>query len=133
MKNSTFFNVESWARTTPYLLELPAGAAMCERVRNGSGPRPAIGAAMGFCTSFPTKEFIALLASRDFDVRWPLTFAAWYLGSCGASVDEMCADFLSEAYLWDQALQVLPEYAGREWLDKWRVRFGQLRPARPGR
>jgi hypothetical protein len=89
---------------------------------------------MSYCTGFPVEEFGALLATGDFDVRWPLTFAAWYWGASSASVDETCADFLSAAGLWDQALEVLPEYDAPEpeWLTMWRARFAEcLRRRKP--
>src|SRR5262245_6318567 len=104
------FSAESWARAEPHILGLPGSKTMCERIRKRIAPWPAIGEAMSYCTSFPTAEFSALLASGDFDVRWPLTFVAWYWGATSASVDQDCADFLTAADLWDQALAVLPEY-----------------------
>src|SRR5262245_49976605 len=109
-----FFNAESWARAEPHIRNLPGAAVMCERVRSGVRPWPDIGGAMSYCTGFPEPEFSALLASGDFDVRWPLTFAAWFWGASSASVDKGCAAFLTAANLWDQALAVLPEYAGTE-------------------
>ena len=117
------FDAASWARAEPDILGLPGGATICERVRKGVPPWPDIGGAMSYCTWFPTAEFNALLASADFDVRWPLTFTAWYWGASGASVDQECADFLSTAGLWDKASEVLPEYTGGDWLPAWRSRF----------
>ena len=131
------FDADSWVRTEPHVLGLPGGVALCERVRKGVRPWPDIGGAMSNCTWFPTAEFNALLASGDYDVSWPLTFAAWYWGASGASVDQACADFLSAAALWDKASEVLPEYAGDEWLSTWRSRFEECRRTRlssgPGR
>jgi hypothetical protein len=126
------FNPDSWARTEPHLRGLPGSPAMCQQVRKGAAPWTDIAGAMSYCTWFPAAEFGALLASGDFDVRWPLTFAAWYWGASGASVDEACADFLSAAGLWDQALEVLPEYNGPdpEWLSDWRTRFEECRRTR---
>jgi hypothetical protein len=117
------FKAASWARAEPDIQGLPGSAAICERVRKGDAPWPEIGGAMSYCTGFPAAEFGALLASGDFDVRWPLTFAAWYCGASGASVDQACAAFLSAAGLWDEALAVLPKYTGRDWLPGWRSRF----------
>lgn len=54
---------------------------------------------------FPAGEFRDLLASGDFDVHWPLTFAAWYKQASGVSVNQACVDFLSSANLWDEALK----------------------------
>src|SRR5262245_34370686 len=116
------FDAESWARTEPHLHGLPGAATMCARVRQGTSPWPDIAGAMSYCAWFPTAEFNALHASGDFDVRWPLTFAAWYWGASGASVDQACADFLSAAGLWTEATEVLPEYTG-DWLNGWRSRF----------
>jgi hypothetical protein len=107
------------------LREFPGGPALCERIRHGSDPWPEIAFALIRCTWFPTKDFNRLLANGDFDVRWPLTFTAWYLAECGASVDQGCADFLSAATLWEQARDVLPEYTGPDWLAAWRSRFEQ--------
>ena len=125
-------NPEDWARTEMHLRGLPGSAALCERVRNGAPPWPEIARALSYCMWFPATEFGALLASGDFDVRWPLTFAAWYWVASGASVDEACADFLSRACLWDQAAEVLPEYDGPnvEWLSAWRKRFEECRRTR---
>jgi hypothetical protein len=125
------FDADSWSRTEPHLQGLPGAAAMCERIRQGAAPWPVIGGAMSYCTWFPAAEFRTLLASGDFDVRWPLTFAAWYWGSSGASVDQACADFLTATGLWDQALEVLAEYTDGEWLPHWRTRFEQCRRGRP--
>ena len=115
---------ERWARIEPGLRELPGGSTFCDRVRQGSTPWPAIEFATEFCTGFPADEFRALRTAGDFDVRWPLSFAAWYWGESGASVDHKCAEFLSEAGLFKQARGVLTEYAaGPDWLSAWRERF----------
>ena len=117
------FDAETWARTEPHLQGLPASSAICERVRQGVTPWPAIGRAMSYCTWFPRAEFSDLLSSGEFDVRWPLTFAAWYWGASGASVDQACAQFLTANTLWAKALEVLPEYTGLDWLSGWQLRF----------
>jgi hypothetical protein len=85
---------------------------------------------MSYCTRFPVAEFGALLASGDFDIRWPLTFAAWYWGATSATVDEACAKFITAAGLWDEASGVLSEYEGPDpdWLFAWRKRFEACRP-----
>src|SRR5947208_2362641 len=95
------FNAESWARAEQHMQGLPGISTLCKRVRAGASPWPEIAGAMSYCTGFPVEEFNTLLAAGDFDVRWPLTFAAWYCGASGASVDEACAQFLSAANLWD--------------------------------
>src|SRR5262249_37788018 len=87
---------------------------------------------MSNCTWFPAAAFAALLASGDFDVRWPVTFAAWYWSASGATVDEACADFLSAADLWDQAREVLPEYDAPILYGCWRGRGGLGSVAEPG-
>jgi hypothetical protein len=115
---------EQWARLEPHLRELPGGSVFCDRVREGRAPWPAIEFATRYCTGFPTDEFRALWAAGDFDVRWPLLFAAWYWGETSASVDRACARFLSEVSLSAPARAVLPEYAaGPDWLTAWRERF----------
>ena len=68
---------------------------------------------------FPAGEFRDLLASGDYDVRWPLTFAAWYNEASSASVDQACLDFLTSANLWGEALKVFPEYSDRQDLSSW--------------
>lgn len=114
---------ESWSEIEPRLRGMPGGATLCKRVRTGSDPWPEIARAISYCTHFPTAAFDALLASGRFDVRWPLTFAAYFLGSCGATVDPICARFLTAAGLWDEALEVLPEYTEPVWLNEWRESF----------
>jgi hypothetical protein len=118
------FDANSWLRTESHLDDLPGSAGLSARVRDGKPPWPEIGMAMSHCTWFPSAEFRALFVSGDFDVRWPLTFAAWYWGASGASVDQACADFLTGAGLLEQALTVLPEFNGPEWLSAWREGFG---------
>jgi hypothetical protein len=130
------FDAELWARIVPRLQQLPGGASLCERIRDGLDPWPQIAEAMSNCTAFPAAEFGRLLASGDFDVRWPLTFAAWYSGASGASVDNACRDFLVTTGLWQQALDVLPDYCGAEWLLGWRTEFekrSQAAGTRPAR
>src|SRR5262249_52234259 len=91
---------EEGPRTELHLREMPGGAVLCDRIREGTGPWAKIRYAISYCTWFPNEEFAALLLAGDFDVRWPLTFAAWYEGSSGASVDSACADFLASNGLW---------------------------------
>lgn len=131
------FNVEDWAITASHIQGLPGSTALGERIRRaaldypwrkGSRAWREIGDAMTNCNGCPYRAFDILHASGDFDVRWPLTFAAWYWGASGASVDDDCAYFLSDAGLWDQALEVLPEYAEKEWLSVWRIRIEQCIP-----
>ncbi len=87
------FNDDSWARAEPGIRKLPGSQSLCEQVAKGAAPWPSIAGAMSYCSSFPTHEFTELLASGHFDVRWPLTFAAWYWGSSGASVDKESPSF----------------------------------------
>ncbi len=75
------FNAEDWARTELHVCKLPGGVALCERVGKGISPWTELAEAMDYCTRFPAREFAELLAAGDFDVRWPLTFAAWYYGA----------------------------------------------------
>jgi len=105
------------------LEDLPGGAVLAARMGSGIEPWPKIAYALEYCTWFPSEEVRTLLADGDFDVRWPLTFAAWYLRECGASVDQPCLHFLSAARLLDQAFAVLSEYTGSEWLSAWRSIF----------
>jgi hypothetical protein len=108
----------------PHFRELPGGSAFCDRVREGRAPWPAIWFATRYCTGFPADEFRAIWAAGDLDVRWLLSFAAWYCGATSASVDRECAWFLSEVSLTAQARAVLPEYsAGPDWLSAWQERF----------
>lgn len=118
---------DSWAKTVPHIRGLPGSESLCERVDGANPPWPAISEAMSYCAGFPSKEFAELLASGNFDVRWPLTFAAWHWGASGSSVDQACADFLSKNGLWEKALEVLPEYSVREWLPGWRAQFEKHR------
>jgi len=112
---------ESWTAIELYLKGLPGCTAFCERVRKGLSPWPEIGVALTYCTEFPSAAFHTLLWSGDFDVRWPLSFTAAYLGASGGSVDRQCAEFLAAAGLSQHALAALPEYIGDKWMNKWRM------------
>lgn len=121
------FDIETWLVIERHLQKFPGGITFCERVRKGDVPWPAIGEKLMRGTWFPAEEFRDLLASRDFDVRWPLTFAAWYKQASSASVDQACMDFLTSANLWDEALKVFPEYSERHDLSSWLSLFKALK------
>jgi hypothetical protein len=121
------FDIERWLVIERHLQRFPGGITLCERVRQGEVPWPAIGEKLLYCTEFPVVEFRDLLASGDFDVRWPLSFAAWYKISSSESVDQACVDFLTTANLWDEALQVFPEYSERSDLSSWLSIFKALK------
>jgi hypothetical protein len=111
--------IKRWAAIESDLQKLPGGITLCKRVRKGEEPWPVIRDAIMDCTIFPSAEFYGLREKGDFDVRWPLTFAAWYWGVSGGSVDKACTDFLSANKLWDEAIKVFPEYGDPEWLCEW--------------
>jgi hypothetical protein len=93
-----------------------------------SGPWAEIREAMS-CTGFPAAAFRRLLESGDFNVRWPLTFAAWRWFATGVRVDQECAEFLTEGNLWEQTWAALIEYDGAytdlPWVSAWRAGFEQ--------
>jgi hypothetical protein len=124
------FDIKLWESIEPHIKDLPGGVTLCEQVRKGSSPWMEIAYAMYNCTMFPANEFLLLLESDDFNIRWPLTFAAWYWLASGASVDQPCADFLTYISLWEQALAILPEYSSSDILSKWRSNFEQYRPVK---
>jgi hypothetical protein len=105
---------------------------MCRRIREGKTPWRQIGEATLYCTAFPVREFERRRSTADFDVRWPLTFAAWFWGASGAAVDRECAAFLVDSGFREQASAALAEYEGGEWLGEWRSQFEEaLRTVSP--
>lgn len=96
-------------------------------MRVDSGPWAHIREAISSGAGFPAAAFRGLLASGDFNVRWPLTVAAWYGFATGISVDQECVEFLTESNLWDQAWAALleydVEYTGLPWVSAWRAGF----------
>ena len=133
---------ESLERAEENICALPGGRAMCTRIRAAMQDPPALptatrsawlqlGIDLVYCTGFPEAIFQFLRSEGDFDIRWPLTFAARYWGASGGSVDKPCAAFLRENGLAYEALQVLGEYTGEDWLRMWRERFARLLTDRP--
>lgn len=121
---------DSFRRIEEPLCCLPAGRAMFTRIRAALTADPAmppetralwgrIGFAVIDCAGFPLPEFNALFAQGDFDVRWPLTFACWYVGQSGASVDRLCAAFLKQKGLCEAAQELLSEYGNNQWVSAW--------------
>jgi hypothetical protein len=133
---------ESLGRAEENIRALPGGHDLCARIGEAmcdpsalpTSTRAAwlqLGIDLVYCTGFPAAIFQFLRSEGDFDIRWPLTFAARYWGASGASVDEKCAAFLRENDLADEALEVLGEYTGEDWVRMWRERFARLLTDRP--
>jgi hypothetical protein len=125
--------IDDFERAEQHIRRLPGGREMCDRIRatlvgesNTQDATEALWTEIRFrlvyCAGFPASAFGVLCSGGDFDIRWPLTFALWYFADSGASVNELCANFLAKHCLWKQALQVLSEYP-----DDWRQQFEQLR------
>lgn len=126
---------EQFDGTARHIRELPGGDEMCARITGSlsadSETRTEhdnswleIGIALTYCTAFPVHEFTFLAEAGEFDVRWPLTFACWYWGASGASVDSHCAKFIQHQNLVEPARATLCQYSG-EFVSKWREDFVQ--------
>ena len=123
--------LDEWERTAEHLQSLPGGQSLCANIRRAivSHTRnrwSAIGAAAALCTHFPADEFRQLHSVGDFDVRWVITFAAWFWGASGASVDSKCRAFLKETGLLDAARFALREYGAPDWVSAWRTAFAEF-------
>ncbi len=118
---------ESWPIPQPHWRCLPASGAFKSGIHDAGGPWADIHHPMSSGAGFPTDAFRGLLGAGNFNVRWPLSFAAWRWFATGASVDRECAGFLSEAHMWVQAWAALEEYVGEytglPWLSVWRSGF----------
>ena len=121
------FDEKKWTTIEPEILALPGGEKLCEFIRKGHKPWGEIGEAMYCHKGFPKEEFYVLAVIGHLDIRWPLTFAAWYCLSSGESIDEECADFYTNTAAWDHVLAVLPQYSCIDGLSDWVERFIQYR------
>ncbi len=121
------FEEKKWAEIEPSVQSLPGGAKLCDFIRNGDPSWGAIAEAMYEHKGFPKDEFHMLAVVGVFDIRWPLTFAAWYRLSSDASVDQECAEFYTNLAIWEHVLAILPEYSGITGLSGWAEGFPQYR------
>lgn len=101
--------------------ELPGGQSMSDRILNGFDEWASIAELLFFCGGFPYVEFNALSHHTDFDIRWPLSYAACYFGSSGGSVDTECLEFVVGIERQQDAKNALNDYIGDQWLEAWKT------------
>jgi hypothetical protein len=114
---------KKWAEIEPSIKALPNGEEFCKMARQIS----AIAEAMYLHTGFPNRVFFSLVRCNYFDVKWPLTFAAWYKLYSSSSVDQECADFFTNCNLWKHVQKILPTYYANNDLSGWAKQLSKYR------
>lgn len=116
-------DTQSTAKIASHIRDLPGGQSMSDHMLTGSDEWSSIAELLFFCSGFPSIEFNALHSSAEFDIRWPLTYSAWYFGSSGGSVEIDCIEFVVGIHGQRDAKNALNEYIGPQWLDTWKARL----------